>query len=118
MDQCVPDFQVDDDDECAAYWRREADRLQMVVAGLRREIEELRSPVTIVHRVVRDGVAVEKSIVRIPEEAWEREAARFPHLESWEWMTAAGLMFLFSPSLVSSDVPAVALADGPAAGDD
>lgn len=87
----------------AEYWRREADRLQLVVNELREEVGALRAPITMVFQGVEDGVAYERSILRIPQERWESEVERFPYLDSWDWAATGGLYFLLSPvSMVGS----------------
>lgn len=86
-----------DDAQGAEYWRREADRLQLVVNELRERVEELTAPLNMVFRGVDNGVMYERSIIRIPAEHWEPEVERFPHLASWDWASSGGLCFLVSP---------------------
>lgn len=94
-----------DEAQGAEYWRREADRLQAVIYGLEYRIEELTSPIQMVFGGVEDGVAYERSVVRIPESMWGDFADQFPHRKSWDWTTTGGLMYLLSP-VVAAEVVA------------
>lgn len=87
-----------EDAQGAEYWRREADRLQLVVHELRDRIRELTAPVNMVFQGVEDGVVYERSIIRIPMESWEPEVEHNPDLMSWDWASVGGLCFLLSPS--------------------
>jgi hypothetical protein len=83
--------------QVAEYWRREADRLQRSVYDLVARIEELTAPATMIFQGVEDGVAYERSLMRIPSHAWDVVAERYPHRKSWDWVEASGVCFLLSP---------------------